>query len=97
MRMYAQYDADGLLTGIGVGLGGVEITDAEYTHLHGEITRKASYVSAVYTGRIAIEDVPEDCREEVARRVADRQAEQEDAEATEADYLSALARLGVSE
>lgn len=95
MRKYAKYDADGHLTNIGVGLGGVEITDAEYTRLREEITRKASYVSACYAGRIAIDAVPEEYRAEVVRRVADRQADQQDSEATTEDYQAALAEMGV--
>lgn len=72
MRYYAQYNASGTLLAIGTGPGGVEITEAEYNRLLAEIREKAALVDQLYTGEIAISDVPEAWREEIQRRVDER-------------------------
>lgn len=72
MRYYAQYNANGKLTAIGTGPGGVEITEAEYNRLLSEILEKAALVDKLYSGEITIDDVPTDWQEEIKRRVNKR-------------------------
>ena len=54
----------------------------------------------LYSGEITIDDVPTDWQEEIQRRVDERKAWEsetvETAEATDEDYLAALAELGVT-
>ena len=83
MRYYVQYDDSGEPIAIGTGFGGAEITDVEYNRLLTEIREKAAYVRKLYSGEIAIDDVPADWREEIQRRVneriaAEREAAQQD-------------------
>jgi hypothetical protein len=64
------------------------------------IRQKAALVNALYSGEIALSDVPTEWQEEIQRRVderiaADQEAE-EDAEATDEDYRAALYELGVT-
>ena len=68
MRYYKMTDADGNLTAIGTGSGGVEITAEEYTALSEEIAQKAALVDVLADGRISTEDIREDWREEIVRR-----------------------------
>ena len=68
MRYYKMTDADGNLTAIGTGSGGVEITEEEYAALSDEIAQKAALVAALADGRISTEDIREDWREEIVRR-----------------------------
>lgn len=100
MRYFAQYNYENALIAIGTGPGGTEITEEEYNALSAEISTKASLVDALYAGEITIDSICEDWREEIQRRVDERRAWEEEnaeeAEATEADYLAALAELGVS-
>lgn len=100
MRYYAQYNDSGNLIAIGTGAGGTEITEAEYNTLLSEIREKAALVDSLYNGETTISDVPAEWQEEIQRRVEERKAWEEEnaeeAEATEADYLAALAELGVS-
>lgn len=72
MRYYAQYSSDGVLTAIGTGPGGVEITEEEYNRLLTEIRTKATLVDSLYSGTITLEDVPADWQEEIQRRVDER-------------------------
>ena len=72
MRYYEQYDESGKLLAIGTGLGGTEITEAEYNRLLTEIREKSSLVNQLYSGEITIADVPADWREEIQRRVDER-------------------------
>lgn len=95
MRRYAQYDSSGQLIGIGLGVGGVEISTEEYERFYATTREKAGYVAAVQAGKMDIADVPQAYRAEVAEIVQRRNAESEDEEATEADYLDALAAFGV--
>ena len=69
MRYYAQYDESGNLILIGTGVGGVEITEAEYNKMLFDIQEKALLVDKLYEKQITIEDVPEQWREEIQRRV----------------------------
>ena len=89
MRYYAQYNDLGKLLAIGTGNGGVEITEAEYNSLLAEIREKEDLVDKLYSGEIAIDDVPEDWREEIQHRVDERvaaegSAEEQDISADEA-------------
>lgn len=68
MRYYKMIDADGNLTAIGTGNGGVEITEEEYAALAKEIEQKAALVDVLADGRISTEDIREDWREEIVRR-----------------------------
>ena len=99
MRYYAQYNDSGKLISVGTGYGGTEISEAEYNTLLAEIREKAALVDKLYSGEITIADVLTDWREEIQRRVEERIAAEgaaEEAEATEEDYVAALAELGVT-
>ena len=72
MRYYAQYSEDGKMIAIGTGLGGTEITEAEYNTLLSEIRSKARLVEQLYLGEITIEDIPSEWQEEIQRRVNER-------------------------
>lgn len=72
MRYYAQYSEDGKMIAIGTGLGGTEITEAEYNTLLSEIRSKARLVEQLYLGEIKIENVPSEWRDEIQRRVNER-------------------------
>lgn len=100
MRYYKSYDETGKLISIGTGPGGVEISEQEYNSLLAMIREKSALVDKLYSGEIALADVPTEWQEEIQRRVderiaADQEAEEE-AEATDEDYLAALAELGVT-
>ena len=83
MRYYAQYNDTGKLLAVGTGSGGTEITEAEYNALLAEIREKAALVDKLYSGEIAIEDVPTDWQEEIQRRVNERIAAEGAAEEQE--------------
>ena len=72
MRYYAQYNDNGKLIAIGTGPGGTEITESEYNTLLAEIREKAALVDKLYSGEIALDDVPTDWQEEIQRRVDER-------------------------
>ena len=89
MRYYAQYNENNTLIAIGTGLGGTEITEAEYNALLSEIREKADLVNRIYSGEITMNDVPTDWQEEIQRRVNERiaaegSAEEQDISAEEA-------------
>ena len=89
MRYYAQYNESGKLLAIGTGPGGTEITEAEYNTLLSEIREKANLVNQLYSGKITIDDVQADWKEEIQRRVDERiaaegSAEEQDISAEEA-------------
>ena len=88
MKYFAQYE-NGILTAIGTGNGGTEITKAEYNDLLSEIREKADLVNRLYSGEITIDAVPVDWQDEIQRRVdervaADGSAEEQDIPAEEA-------------
>ena len=88
MKYFAQYE-NSILTAIGTGNGGTEITEAEYNALLSEIREKASLVNQLYSGEITIDDVPTEWQEEIQRRVNERiaaegAAEEQDLSAEEA-------------
>ena len=99
MRYY-KITGNNAIVAIGTGYGGTEITESEYNTLLSEIREKAALVDKLYSGEITIDDVPTDWQEEIQRRVDERRAWEaesaEDAEATDEDYLAALAELGVT-
>lgn len=98
MRYHARYK-NGVLYSVGIGLDGTEITKEEYENLSNEILEKATLVNQLYYGQITIDNVPAEWKEEIQQRVDERIAadgEAELKEATEADYLEALAELGAS-
>lgn len=69
MRYYAKYNENGDVFMIGTGLGGIEITEAEYHTLDHEMQTKVDLVSRLYAEEITIEDVPERWRDEIQRKV----------------------------
>ena len=69
MRYYKIID-DGVLSRIGTGHGGVEITAEEYAALSAEISEKAALVAALAAGEITDSEIREDWREEIIRRAA---------------------------
>lgn len=79
-RYYAKYRNDGTPYIVGVGIGGTEITEAEYNILLAEIREKASLVNRLYSGEITIDDVPAEWQEEIQRRVDERIAAEGSAE-----------------
>lgn len=81
MRYYANYDDNGKLTAIGTGYGGTEITKEEYDRLLAEIREKAALVNQLYSGEITLDEVPAEWQEEIQRRVEERKAVEEEAEA----------------
>ena len=88
MKYFAQYE-NGILTAIGTGSGGTEITEAEYNALLSEIREKSAMVDKLYGGEITIDEVPADWQEEIQRRVDERiaaegSAEEQDISADEA-------------
>ena len=95
-RYYKQTDGMYILA-VGVGAGGTEITKAEYNILLAEIRAKAQFVDDVYNGVKTLDDVPAEWRDEIQRRVTERQeAEQAEPEETELeDAIAALNLLGV--
>ena len=90
MRYYAQYNDTGKLIVIGTGLGGTEITEAEYNALLSEIREKAALVNKLYNGEITIDAVPVDWQEEIQRRVDERIAAESIAEEQDISAEEAL-------
>ena len=88
MRYYKIIE-NNILTSIGTGSGGTEISEAEYNALLSEIHEKAAFVNKLYSGEITIDAVPVDWQEEIQRRVDERiaaegTAEEQDIPAEEA-------------
>ena len=79
MKYFAQYE-NGILTAIGTGNGGTEITEAEYNDLLSEIREKVDLVNRLYSGEITIDAVPVDWQDEIQRRVDERVAAEGSAE-----------------
>ena len=90
MRCYKQYGESGELIAIGTGSGGEEITEEEYNRLLAEIRDKAMLVENLYIGAITLSDVPQEWREEIARRVNERIAQQGEAQAQDISAEEAL-------
>lgn len=101
MIYYAKYDINGKLIFIGSGSSssGTEITEAEYNTLLAEIRAKAQLVDDVYNGVKTLDDVPAEWRDEIQRRVTERQEAEDvpDPEQSEMDDMAAaLTLLGVT-
>lgn len=98
MRYFKEIEPEGRLLCIGIGRGGVEITELEYAALSKEIEEKEKLVEALYSGTITLEGVPSEWREEIQQRV-DEMVEQMGAYDTQDIYdeeaLDII--LGVSE
>lgn len=71
MKYFVQHENNKII-GVGINIGGTEITEEEYNHLLEEIRTKAALVDSLYNGRITLEDVPADWQEEIQRRVDER-------------------------
>ena len=73
MAYFAIYDeTTGWLSSIGITPiedTPYKITESEYNRLSAYLAEKSAYVQAVYNGETAIDDVPEEFREEVAAEV----------------------------
>ena len=99
MRYFAQYNENNTLIVIGTGPGGEEITEAEYNTLLAEIRAKAQLVDDVYNGVKTLDDVPAEWRDEIQRRVTERQEAEAEAEPEQSemdDMAAALTLLGVT-
>lgn len=73
------------------------ITEAEYNTLLSEIRAKAQLVDDVYNGVKTLDDVPAEWRDEIQRRVTERQEAEPDPEQSEMDDMAAaLTLLGVT-
>ena len=102
MRYYKLTDADGMLTAIGTGDGGTEISAEEYTALSAEIAEKAVLVAALAAGEITETDIREDWRDEIVRRAAavsdsaDTYTREALEAMTNADLEIILAGMGIS-
>ncbi len=88
MKYFAQYSDDKLIA-IGTGIGGTEISEAEYNTLLAEIREKAALVDKLYSGKITLNAVPAEWQDEIQRRVNERiaaegAAEKQDIPAEEA-------------
>ena len=97
-RYYKQTDGMYILA-VGVGAGGTEITKAEYNALLAEIREKAQLVDDVYNGVKTLDDVPAEWRDEIQRRVTERQEAEAEAEPEQSemdDMAAALTLLGVT-
>ena len=89
MRYFSLHNGDHKLVGIGTGIGGNEITEAEYNALLSEIREKADLVYKLYSSEITIDAVPTEWKEEIQRRVDERiaaegEADEQDISAEEA-------------
>ena len=97
-RYYKQTDGMYILA-VGVGARGTEITEAEYNTLLAEIRSKAQLVDDVYNGVKTLDDVPAEWRDEIQRRVTERQEAEAEAEPEQSemdDMAAALTLLGVT-
>lgn len=65
MRFYKEFDENGKISVVGEGLGGEEITQEEYELLKTEIFSKSDLADKLYWGKITIDSVPAEWREEV--------------------------------
>ena len=90
MRYFAKYDQAGKLLSIGTGFGGDEITEAEYNEMLNIIREKAELVECVLSGTISYEDVPADWRDEIQRRVDERNINQTEQEISAEEALDII-------
>ena len=60
-------------TAVGTGPNSVtEITQSEYEQILSEVREKVRFANAFYNGEIEEKDIPEEWREEILKRVAER-------------------------
>ena len=76
MRHYVLYNEEGKMVCIGMGDGGVEITQDEYEALSAQIEEKNKLVWRLYREEIAPDDVPDGYRDEVVADVARMEEEE---------------------
>ena len=91
MRYYKVTGEGGRVYVVGIGLGGIEISEEEYDRLKSEMHAKSDLADELYWGKIAIEAVPEEWREEVREYVDARIAECGTAEEQDISDSEALA------
>lgn len=99
MRFFAKYDENNNIISVSTGFGKTEITEAEYNTLLAEIRAKAKLVDDVYNGVKTLDDVPAEWRDEIQRRVTERQeaeAEPDPEQSEMEDMAAALTLLGVT-
>lgn len=90
MRKFAKYNESGKLVVIGIGAGGVEITETEYNEMLSMIREKAALVDKLYSGEITLYDIPVEWHEEIQRRVDERIAQEGAADEQEISAEEAL-------
>lgn len=91
MRYYKETDENGRLIAIGIGLGHTEITEDEYNTLRTEMREKSDLADKLYWGKISIDAVPAERREEVQEMVNARIAENGTADEQDISDEEALA------
>lgn len=67
-----------------------EITASEYNELIAIVKTKSRLVNQIINGDTTIENCPDEWRDEIAQRVADYQAQQEDPELDESEALNII-------
>lgn len=99
MKYFAMYDDGGKLVSFGATTAKAvmgEITEDEYNALMVAHVAKTDYADRVYSGEIAIDDVPEEYRAEVAELVEQMRVEPE-TPMTDIDEALAILRGEVTE
>ena len=90
MRYYKSVDEYGRVSAVGIGLGYEEITEEEYNRLKSEMFAKADFADDLYWGKITIDSVRTEWREEVLKAVDTRIAEYGTADEQELSDSDAL-------
>lgn len=90
MRYYAKYN-NGVLVCVGTGLGGEEITEEQYHAMREEIHEKNRYTDLLCSGEVTMEEVPEQWRAELERRIAESSEVELSAEEALAELVEVLA------
>lgn len=96
MKYFAIYDETGCAVSFGTTSAeniNHEITEAEYLALVEESETLNGCVDAVYSGSLALEDVPEEYRERVDARVKEMQEQDNQPEPADPEVEEALAIL----
>ena len=75
MKYFAKYDKNGMLLAISTGAGETEISETQYNNALRVIREKAEMVERVIAETIDRKDIPEEWREEIEKRAADRMAQ----------------------
>ena len=90
MRYYKELDENGRVVVVGQGLGHIEITEEEYNTLRNEMHEKSDLADKLYWGKITIDSVPAEWREEVQHIVDVRISEMGTADEQELSAGEAL-------